>query len=361
MRAAKPVEDALRHIESMYGAEIIRVGAPITKVSTGIATLDLALGRGLPQGKVVEIYGLEGSGKSTVALTIIAAVRRAGLGRCAYVDAENGIDPAYAARLGAPLCQDWRKKSDDGVLFCQPTSAEQALQVAGTLAESPVGAVVVDSVAALVPEAELASDMEKDTVGLAARTMGKFFRKFSGRAAESGTVLIFLNQIREKVGVMFGNPETTPGGRALKFWASVRLEVRGPRKLEGAEVDAIPDGRSSTIYVRKNRYAPTLGHEAEVYWQQGRGVSRPACLLHSALELGVIVKDAKGNYYPQGSKKGIKGYAAALAAVGSDLEGMEGRVAGAIAERFKVEAEAGVVEAEAEEVVDEETGEVVTP
>jgi len=277
------LESALRQIEKQFGkGSIMKLGevsnVSISTVSTGALALDIALGvGGFPRGRVVEIYGPESSGKTTVALHAIAEVQRQG-GQAAFIDAEHALDPVYAAKLGVNI---------DELLLSQPDTGEQALEIAEALVRSgAVDIIVVDSVAALVPKAEIEGEMGDSHVGLQARLMSQALRKLSGAINKSKTIAIFINQLREKVGVMFGNPETTPGGRALKFYASVRLDVR---KAESIKVGNDILGSKTKIKVVKNKVAPPF-KVAEVDIMYGEGISREGSILDIGSEIDVVQK-----------------------------------------------------------------------
>ncbi|BAH44373.1 MULTISPECIES: recombinase RecA [Brevibacillus] len=277
------LESALRQIEKQFGkGSIMKLGEvsniQISTASSGALALDIALGvGGFPRGRIVEIYGPESSGKTTVALHAIAEVQRQG-GQAAFIDAEHALDPVYAAKLGVNI---------DELLLSQPDTGEQALEIAEALVRSgAVDIIVVDSVAALVPKAEIEGEMGDSHVGLQARLMSQALRKLSGAINKSKTIAIFINQLREKVGVMFGNPETTPGGRALKFYASVRLDVR---KAESIKVGNDILGSKTKIKVVKNKVAPPF-KVAEVDIMYGEGISREGSILDIGSEIDVVQK-----------------------------------------------------------------------
>ncbi|MER3425730.1 MAG: recombinase RecA [Thermus sp.] len=280
----KALENALKTIEKEFGkGAIMRLGEmpkqQVDVIPTGSLALDLALGiGGIPRGRVIEIYGPESGGKTTLALTIIAQAQRLG-GLAAFVDAEHALDPQYAARLGVDV---------ENLLVSQPDTGEQALEIVELLARSgAVDVVVVDSVAALVPKAEIEGEMGDSHVGLQARLMSQALRKLTAVLSKSNTAAIFINQVREKVGVMYGNPETTPGGRALKFYSSVRLDVRksgGPIK-EGNEAVGI----KVKVKVVKNKLAPPF-REAELEIYFGRGLDPLMDLVNVAVAAEVIQK-----------------------------------------------------------------------
>ncbi|ACT02014.1 recombinase RecA [Paenibacillus sp. JDR-2] len=277
------LEMALRQIEKQFGkGSIMKLGESthmqVETVPSGSIALDIALGiGGLPRGRIIECYGPESSGKTTVALHAIAEVQRIG-GQAAFIDAEHALDPLYASKLGVNI---------DELLLSQPDTGEQALEIAEALVRSgAVDIIVIDSVAALVPKAEIEGDMGDSHVGLQARLMSQALRKLGGAISKSKTIAIFINQLREKVGVMFGNPETTPGGRALKFYSSVRLEVR---RIETIKQGNDMVGNRTRIKVVKNKVAPPF-KQAEIDIMYGEGISREGSLVDIGVEMDIVQK-----------------------------------------------------------------------
>lgn len=291
----KALDLAMSKIEKDFGkGMLMRMGDKTTNaglevIPTGALALDVALGvGGIPKGRIVEIYGAESSGKTTIALHIVAESQKLG-GIAAFVDAEHALDPIYAAAIGVDV---------DNLLISQPDSGEAALEIVETLVRSnAVDIIVVDSVAALVPQAEIDGDMGDSHMGIQARLMSQALRKLTSVVSKSGTTLIFINQIRLKIGVVFGNPETTTGGNALKFYASVRLEVRRSTAIK--DKDAVL-GNKTNIKVVKNKVAPPFKQAAcEIIY--GQGVSRESMLLDYGIELGTIQK--AGSWYSMGDTK----------------------------------------------------------
>lgn len=290
----KALEQVLNDIEKQFGkGSIMKLGdnkhLKVDVVSSGCLSLDIALGvGGYPKGRIIEIYGPESSGKTTFALQAIAEHQKLG-GRAAFIDAEHALDPVYAEKLGVDV---------DELLLSQPDTGEQALEICDALVKSgAVSIIVVDSVAALVPQAEIDGEMGDSHVGLQARLMSQALRKLSGTINKTNTTCIFINQLREKVGVMFGNPETTPGGRALKFYSSVRLDIRRNEQLK--QGDGVV-GNKTTIKVVKNKVAPPF-KSAVVDIMYGEGVSREGEIIDLAVEAGVL--DKSGAWYAYNGEK----------------------------------------------------------
>jgi len=295
MDKTKALEIAMRQIEKDFGkGSIMKLGEAgakmnIETIPTGALSLDIALGvGGIPRGRVTEIYGPESSGKTTVALHMIAEAQKLG-GYAAFIDAEHALDPIYARKLGVDV---------DNLLISQPDNGEQALEIADALVRSgAIDIIVIDSVAALVPRAEIEGEMGDSHVGLQARLMSQALRKLTGIIAKSKTATIFINQIREKVGVMFGNPETTTGGRALKFYSTIRLDVRRIETLKNGN-DMI--GSRTRVKVVKNKIAPPF-RQAEFDIMYGEGISLEGCLVDLGVEYGIINKS--GAWYSYGDER----------------------------------------------------------
>lgn len=316
---AKALQIALAQIEKQFGKGSImrmddkQVANDIQVVSTGSLGIDLALGvGGLPRGRVVEIFGPESSGKTTLCLHVVAEMQKAG-GTCAYIDAENALDPIYARKLGVKV---------DEMLISQPDTGEQALEIADMLVRSgSVDLIVVDSVAALVPKAELEGDMGDSHMGLQARLMSQALRKLTGNIKRTNTLVIFINQIRMKIGVMFGSPETTTGGNALKFYASVRLDIRRTGNIKKGE-DII--GSDTKVKVVKNKVAPPF-KQAEFEIMYGEGISRNG----EVIDLGVLnnIVEKSGAWYSYNGQKigqgkeNVKDFLKENPAIAAEIEG----------------------------------------
>ena len=298
---SKALATALAQIDKSFGkGSVMRLGdesrPPVSVIPTGSVALDVALGvGGLPRGRIVEVYGPESSGKTTVALHAVASAQRAG-GNAAFIDAEHALDPVYAKALGVDI---------DNLLVSQPDTGEQALEITDMLVRSGgLDIIVIDSVAALVPKAEIEGEMGDSHVGLQARLMSQALRKITGALSSTGTTAIFINQLREKIGVFFGNPETTTGGKALKFYASVRLDIRRIQTLKNGD-EAV--GNRTRVKVVKNKMAPPF-KSAEFDMLYGEGISREGSVIDMAQQVGVVKKSGswftyEGDQLGQGREK----------------------------------------------------------
>ena len=335
----KALEQAIAQIEKQYGkGSIMKMGAGAAKdvdvIPTGCLALDIALGiGGVPRGRIIEIYGPESSGKTTVSLHVVAEAQKMG-GTAAFIDAEHALDPIYAKKLGVNL---------DELYVSQPDNGEQGLDIVDSLVRSgAVDIVVVDSVAALTPKAEIDGEMGDSHVGLQARLMSQALRKIAGIASKSNTCIIFINQLREKIGVMFGNPETTTGGKALKFYASVRMDVR---KIETLKDGTEMVGNRTRVKVIKNKLAPPF-KTAEFDIMYGEGVSQAGCILDLAIGADIIEKSGswfsyKGEKIGQG-KENVKKFISERPELCAELEAL-------IKEKYKKEDEVGGEPAKSEE------------
>ncbi len=345
MDREKALETALAQIDKQFGkGAIMRLGQAeklVTEaISTGSVALDIALGvGGIPKGRITEIYGPESSGKTTLALHLVAEAQRLG-GICAFVDAEHALDPEYAKRLGVDI---------NSLLVSQPSTGEEALEITDGLVRSgAVALVVVDSVAALVPKAEIEGEMGDSHMGLQARMMSQAMRKLSGSVSKTNTIIIFINQLREKIGVMFGNPETQPGGKALKFYASVRLDIRRVETLKQG-TDMV--GNRVKVKVVKNKVAPPF-RQAEFDIMFGTGISRSGGVLDMAIELGIANKS--GSWFTYGDtrigqgRENAKAYLSEHLDVMTELEGKIRDIAIGVPDKLPASLEADVTEDEAD-------------
>jgi recombination protein RecA len=318
----KALEIATAQLEKQFGKGIlVRLGEravqPVDAIPTGALALDLALGiGGIPKGRITEIYGAESSGKTTIAMQVVASAQKQG-GVAAYVDVEHAVDPVYARSIGVDI---------DNLLISQPTTGEEALEVVDALVRSnAISVVVLDSVAALVPKAEIEGEMGDSHVGLQARLMSQALRKITGSLNKTGTAAVFINQLREKIGVMFGNPETQPGGRALKFYSSVRLDVR---RVETLKVGTDMVGIRTRVKVVKNKVAPPF-RQAEFDIMFGTGISRSGSIVDIGTELGVVTKSGafysyKGERIGQGrenAKKYLEERPELMATIEAEIKG----------------------------------------
>ncbi len=345
MDREKALETALAQIDKQFGkGAIMRLGQAeklVTEaISTGSVALDIALGvGGIPKGRITEVYGPESSGKTTLALHLVAEAQRTG-GICAYVDAEHALDPEYARRLGVDI---------NSLLVSQPSTGEEALEITDGLVRSgAVALIVIDSVAALVPKAEIEGEMGDSHMGLQARMMSQAMRKLSGSVSKTNTVIIFINQLREKIGVMFGNPETQPGGKALKFYASVRLDIRRVETLKQG-TDMV--GNRVKVKVVKNKVAPPF-RQAEFDIMFGTGISRSGGILDMAIELGIANKS--GSWFTYGDtrigqgRENAKSYLDEHPDVMAEMEAKVRGIAIGTPEKLPVSLEADVTEEEAD-------------
>ncbi len=356
MDKQKALEAALAQIEKHFGkGSIMKLGdnraIDIESVPTGSLGLDIALGiGGLPRGRVIEIFGPESSGKTTLALHVVAEAQKRG-GVCAFIDAEHAMDPVYAKKLGVNVTE---------LLISQPDTGEQALEIADTLVRSgAIEVLVIDSVAALTPKAEIEGDMGDSLPGLQARLMSQALRKLTGSISKSGCMVIFINQIRMKIGVMFGNPETTTGGNALKFYASVRLDIRRIGQIKANEE---PVGNQTRVKVVKNKVAPPF-KQVEFDLMYGEGISKVGELVDLGVKAGIIEKSGSwvsynGQRIGQG-RENAKTFLKQNPLVADELEKAIRANAGLIVQKMLTDPAPGEEAAEAGEDVDPDTGEIV--
>jgi recombination protein RecA len=355
----KALDAALAHIEKQFGkGSIMKLGAndqsmDVEAISTGSLGLDIALGiGGLPKGRVIEIYGPESSGKTTLALHVVAEAQRNG-GVCAFVDAEHALDPVYARKLGVNVAE---------LLISQPDTGEQALEIADTLVRSgAVTILVIDSVAALTPKAELEGEMGDSLPGLQARLMSQALRKLTGSISKSGCMVIFINQIRMKIGVMFGNPETTTGGNALKFYASVRLDIRRIGQIK--ERDEVV-GNQTRVKVVKNKVAPPF-KQVEFDIMYGEGISKTGELVDLGVKAGVIEKS--GAWFAYGGQKigqgreNSKAYLRDNPLIAAEVEKAVRKNAGLIVEKMLAQPDASETDDAADALVEIDGDDAATP
>ena len=309
----KAVQLAIAQLDKQFGDNtVMRIGSknikPWPAISTGALPLDISLGiGGLPEGRIVEVFGPESSGKSTLCLSVVAEAQKMGK-LCAFIDAEHSIDPTYAGQLGVNM---------DNLIFSQPDYGEQALDVLTTLIRTgELGVIVVDSVAALTPKAEIEGTMEDNHMGLLPRMMSRGISRIVAAANETKTLVIFTNQLREKIGIMFGNPETTPGGRALRFYSSVRIDMRRKEDIKDTKTGEVL-GIRAIAKIPKNKMAPAL-KKCEFDIIYGRGIDQVGCIVDMAVELGVMNKS--GAWYSYGEQLKEQGRNASIAALASDLD-----------------------------------------